>query len=154
MTQRSWLLGCCEKYFYKAHSSILLLMDKWCRCYNDNIPVKLLQYHFWFNCHDCTSWKNNCNVNCLICSSWYYILYALTAAHDKMVNKCLVDGCNSGCSSKKHQDVLGFFFFNKPDLLTKWIKFDNRSEWKPIKNSIVCIKYFKDDVIKNGKRMK
>jgi len=46
------------------------------------------------------------------------------------------------------------FLFNKPDLLTKWIKFDNRSEWKPIKNSIVCIKYFKDDVIKNGKRMK
>jgi len=33
------------------------------------------------------------------------------------------------------------FLFNKPDLLTKWIKCDNQSEWKPIKNSIVCIKH-------------
>ena len=40
------------------------------------------------------------------------------------------------------------FLFNKPDLLTKWIKFDIRSEWKPIKNSIAYIKYFKGDFIK------
>jgi len=63
----------------------------------------------------------------------------LTAAHGKMVNKCLVYGWNSGYN-KKHQQVLEHSFrFNKPDLLTKWIKCDNRSEWKPIKNSIVYI---------------
>jgi len=31
----------------------------------------------------------------------------------------------------KHEKVHGFFPFNKPDLLAKWIKFVNRSDWKP-----------------------
>jgi len=43
----------------------------------------------------------------LICNSWYYILYPVTAVHGKMV--CLVYGCNSAYN-KKHQQVLGFSF--------------------------------------------
>jgi len=53
-------------------------------------------------------------------------------------------------NSKKCLD----FLFNKPDSLTKWIKCDNQSEWKPIKNSIVCMKHLRMILLKNGKRMK
>jgi len=50
-----------------------------------------------------------------MCNSWYHILYALTAVHRKMVNKCLLYGCNSGYN-KKNQLVLGFsFLVNKSD---------------------------------------
>jgi len=72
----------------------------------------------------------------------------LTSVHAKTVSKCLAHGCNFGYN-KKHEKVHGFSFrFNKPDLSTKWIKSDNRSDWKPTKISIVCIQHFKADVIK------
>ena len=46
------------------------------------------------------------------------------------------------------------FSFKKPDLLTRWIKFVNCKNWKPSKNSIICAKHFKDELIKDGKRKK
>jgi len=62
---------------------------------------------------------------------WLISLWFMVATLDitRNINKCLG------------------FLFNKPNLLKKWIKCDNRSERKPIKNSIVCIKHFKDDFI-------
>ena len=200
---------------------------------------KLLQYHFWFNCHACTSWKSNCNVNCKcvtvgtsycmlwqlymvewLISVWFMVvlqplrwccidcvihherdvreeqkcicvvqtsnnrvipmkwswwvtannacepgeqLIVLVNSDDKsaLVRWSLLllaatvrsfvhmplrisdrNSCNSGYN-KKHQQVLGHsYLFKKPDLWTKWMKFDNQSKWKPIKNSIVCIKHF------------
>jgi len=52
--------------------------------------------------------KEEVQCELLICHSWYYTLYALTAVHNKMV-KSLVYGCNSGYN-KKHQQALGFSF--------------------------------------------
>jgi len=69
-------------------------------------------------------------------------------------NKCAACGCTNG-NNKKHEQVHGFSFpIKKTDLLTKWIKFVNRTDWKPTENSIACMKRFKDEFIKNGKRMK
>jgi len=61
----------------------------------------------------------------------------LTAVHGKVVNKRLVYICNSGYN-KKHQQVLGVAF-QQTWFINSWIKFDNWFEWKPIKNSILCI---------------
>ena len=62
-----------------------------------------------------------------------------------MVNACVVFGCKSGYSSQSHK-VNGFSFpFEKPDLLARWIKFVNRKNWKPSKNSIIFAKHFKDE---------
>ena len=70
------------------------------------------------------------------------------------LNKCVVYGCKSGYYTK-HEKVHGFYFpFNKPDLLAKLIKFVNRCDWKPTKNSVVCIEHFKDEFIIRGQRMK
>ena len=69
-----------------------------------------------------------------------------------MVNKCVVCGCKSGyktCDAK----VSHFEFpFKRPQLLEKWIKFVNRRDWKPTKNSVICIKHFKEEFICHGKK--
>ena len=74
-----------------------------------------------------------------------------------MVNKCVVFGCKSGyvCKSVKETKVFLFSFpLNNPELLKKWIKFVNRSNWKPTSNSVVCAKHFKEEFINPGKRTK
>ena len=73
----------------------------------------------------------------------------------EMVNKCVIYGCKSGYVTKaeKENKVSSFFFpFHKPDLLSKWIKFINHSEWTPTSNSVICIKYIKEELIIEGKR--
>ena len=67
-----------------------------------------------------------------------------------MVNKCVVFGCKSGYDSQ--QDKVAGFPLSAPDLLEKWIKFVNRVNWKPTKQSIICMKHFKE-FISRGKRM-
>ena len=42
--------------------------------------------------------------------------------------------------------------FKGPELLEKWIKVVNRCDWKPTKNSVICIKHFKEEFITRGKR--
>ena len=70
-----------------------------------------------------------------------------------MVNKCIVFGCTSGYkSSGKKVSTLEFPFKNLK-LLKKWIKFVNRCDWKPTKNSVICIRRFKKDFLNRGKRI-
>ena len=73
-----------------------------------------------------------------------------------MVNKCVVYGCKSGYVSKSEREKVSSFSFplNKPDLLSKWIKFVNRSNWNPTSNSVICINHFEEELIINGKRKK
>ena len=75
----------------------------------------------------------------------------------KIVNKCLVFGCNSGyqSSSKVNGNLVSFFFpFNKPDLLQDWIRFVNRRDWKPTTHSVLCELHFNEKFISRGKRCK
>ena len=67
-----------------------------------------------------------------------------------MVNKYVIYSCNSGYVTKaeKENKVSSFSFpFHKPDLLRKWIRFVNRSDWTPTSNSVICIKHFKEELI-------
>ena len=51
--------------------------------------------------------------------------------------------------------VLTFSFpLGKSDLIEKCIKFVNRKNWFPTKNSVLCIKHFEDRYILKGKRNK
>ena len=69
-----------------------------------------------------------------------------------MVNKCGVFGCNSGyCTSNEKLSAFEFPF-KDPELLERWIKFVNCRDWKPPKNSLICIKHFKEEFITLGKR--
>ena len=74
-----------------------------------------------------------------------------------MVNKCVVYGCKSGYLSSTSEKVSTFTFpFDKPIVLTGWVKFVNRANWTPTKYSAICIKHFEDKYIfhGNGKRKK
>ena len=44
------------------------------------------------------------------------------------------------------------FPFKNPALLEKWIKFVYRLDWKPTKNSVICIKHFEEEFITRRKR--
>ena len=60
-----------------------------------------------------------------------------------MVNARVVFGFKSGYSSQS-QKVCGFLFpFEKSDLHALWVKFVNRTNGTPTKNSIICAKHFK-----------
>ena len=74
-----------------------------------------------------------------------------------MVNISVVYGCRSGYfSSASAEEKVSFFTFplEKPDLLSKWIKFVNRSNWTPTKYSVICIKHFEDKFIFHDKENK
>ena len=47
---------------------------------------------------------------------------------------------------------LYFPFRKKPEINRLWIKFVNRKEWQPTKNSGVCSKHFEEKYLKNGVR--
>ena len=71
-----------------------------------------------------------------------------------MVNKCVVFGCNSGYSTCK-ENVSSFRFpAENPELLQKWIKFVNRADRIPTKNSVICCKHFESKFLNEGKRTK
>ena len=36
----------------------------------------------------------------------------------------------------------------------KWVKFLNRSEWKPLKSSVICVKHFQPEFVNNGMKKK
>ena len=71
-----------------------------------------------------------------------------------MVNKCVAFCCSSGYDAKSEKVSTFSFFLGKPDLIEKWIKFVNRNNWFPTKNSVLCIKHFEDKYILKGKRNK
>lgn len=71
-----------------------------------------------------------------------------------MVNTCVVFGCKSGYSSQIEKVSCFSFPFDKPDLLKSWVKFVNRKNWSPTKNSVICVKHFEEKYIKDGQRKK
>ena len=46
------------------------------------------------------------------------------------------------------------FPLDNSNLLNYWIEFVNRSDWKPTKNSVLCVNHFEDKFIHYGKRNK
>ena len=77
-----------------------------------------------------------------------------------MVNRCVAYGCRSGYDSERAnvneetQHILSSFQypFKNPELLDKWLKFVNRSDWKPSPSSVLCEKHFKEEYIIRGKK--
>ena len=69
-----------------------------------------------------------------------------------MVNKCVVFGCNSGYGTSNEKVSAFEFPFKDPELLEKWMKFVNHRDWKLTRNSVICIKHFKEEFITRGKR--
>ena len=59
-----------------------------------------------------------------------------------MVNKCVVIGCKSGYKSESTRIPTFSFPLTKPQLLEKWIDFVNRKDWRPTKNSVICLNHF------------
>ena len=69
-----------------------------------------------------------------------------------MLNKYVAFGCISGYLTA-HIDVSKFAFpLDYPNLLIHWIKFVYRSNWRPTKNSLLCINHFKGKFIHYGKK--
>lgn len=74
-----------------------------------------------------------------------------------MVNKCAVFGCKRGYESKEQQNYEYHAFYfpsgeNKEHLLPAWVKFVNRKDWKPTKNSVICEFHFEGNLINKGNR--
>ena len=78
-----------------------------------------------------------------------------------MVNKCAVYGCESGYTAKKKKKtedgsnkrpVVAAFRFplKKSELLVRWVKFINRSEWNPSEHSVICERHFEEKFINRG----
>ena len=71
-----------------------------------------------------------------------------------MVNKCVTFGYSSGYDTNSEKVSTFSFPLGKSDLIEKWIKFVDRNNWFPTKNSVLCIKHFEDKYISKGKRNK
>ena len=78
-----------------------------------------------------------------------------------MVNKCASFDCKAKYESQKNTQradedtkLATFHFPNvtkRPELHRKWVRFVNRSEWKPTSNSVLCEKHFEKHFISRGK---
>ena len=76
-----------------------------------------------------------------------------------MVNTCSVAFCKTGCKQiinkvdeiPENHSVFSFPS-KKPEIYRLWIKFVNRKEWQPTKNSGICSKHFDEKYLKNGVR--
>jgi len=73
-----------------------------------------------------------------------------------MPNKCVAYGCSTGYlteTSTREDNIATFHFpMKKQELLNRWNRFVNRSDWTATSSSVLCEKHFKEDVIKRGKR--
>ena len=70
------------------------------------------------------------------------------------VNKCVMYGCKSGYVSEKKENPVSTFCFllDKTDLLQKWQRFANRSNWSVTKNSVTCFEHFKEKILLRGNK--
>ena len=70
-----------------------------------------------------------------------------------MPRHCSVHGCQSNYAPGKQNKSEPIATFGFPlknfELLEKWIKFVNREEWEPTKNSAICVKHFEKRYYKN-----
>ena len=71
-----------------------------------------------------------------------------------MVIKCVAFGCSNGYDTNSEKVSTFSFPLGKSDLIENWIKFVNRNNWFPTKNSVLCIKHFEDKNILKSKRNK
>lgn len=68
-----------------------------------------------------------------------------------MVNSCVVIGCRSGYESEKVKiSMFKFPSHKRKGLKEKWIKFVDRKNWYPSKNSVLCSKHFDKKFIITG----
>ena len=90
--------------------------------------------------------------NALIAFRYWILKYFCDIfVEQKMVNQCVAFGCSSEYDTNSEKISTFFFPLGKSDLIEKWIKFVNRNNWFPMKNSVLCIKYFEDKYILKGK---
>ena len=73
-----------------------------------------------------------------------------------MPNKCAVYGCKTAYETTKDKSISTFSFplasSDKSFLVDHWVRFVNRSDWKPTKNSVICGKHFESKFILTGKQ--
>ena len=62
-----------------------------------------------------------------------------------MVNKCVACGCSSGYHTNREK--VSTFSLGKSDLLEKWVKFFYRVDWFLMKNPVLCIKHFHENLL-------
>ena len=71
-----------------------------------------------------------------------------------MVNKCSALKCQTGYSSDDNKKLSSFHFplTKDEELNQKWIRFVNRKDWIPSKNSVLCELHFEEKFFSKGKR--
>lgn len=69
-----------------------------------------------------------------------------------MVNKCSAPECRTGYASVNTQLATFHFPLKKIELNRQWIRFVNRTDWEPTKNSVLCELHFEDKLKKRGKK--
>ena len=74
-----------------------------------------------------------------------------------MPNRCSIEGCTSGYTTKtadSPEAVASFHYpLKNPSLLEKWTSFTNRRDWHPSVTSVICEKHFHEDAMTRGKRV-
>ena len=67
-----------------------------------------------------------------------------------MVNKCCVPNCTCNYDSKKEACLVSCFTFpSKEELKKKWIRKILRENLIISKHTVVCVKHFEEDIIRN-----
>jgi len=76
-----------------------------------------------------------------------------------MVNTCSVVFCKTGYRKRKNKvDAIPenhpvfSFPVKKTEIFSSWVRFVNRKDWKPTKNSGICAKHFEERYLKTGVR--
>ena len=70
-----------------------------------------------------------------------------------MVNKCAAPKCQTGYSTTQVKCSSFHFPFKNEKLNERWIRFVNRSDWAPSKNSVLCELHFEEKFKTKGKRV-
>ena len=70
-----------------------------------------------------------------------------------MVNKSAAPSCRSGYSKNETKNITKFHFPLKNFELNRvWIRFVNRKDWKPTKQSVLCELHFEEkNIVQGGK---
>ena len=70
-----------------------------------------------------------------------------------MVNKCSAPKCTTGYSTNQDKNLSSFHFpLKNTKLNNQWVRFVNRVDWAPTKNSVLCELHFEEKYLSKGKR--